>query len=135
MCQSKRVVITATYIRQKTEEELRIKMAELRGWRKSTYEKENRPGIGNYAVWVSPSGLLFDAYESDESHHLPPLTLDEMNEAEKMLSPEQAVRFRLLLAENSDGPNAEFRTVEAAMCHATKEQRAEAFIAVMENKK
>jgi hypothetical protein len=41
---------------------LRIRVAELFGWRQSTYEKEGRPGIGDYEVWVSPSGHMFDRY-------------------------------------------------------------------------
>ena len=57
--------------------------------------------------------------------------LNAIHEAEKVLTKSQLVKYRLLLASNSDGPNKQFLTVEAAMCHATARQRAEAFITVL----
>lgn len=51
-----------------------------------------------------------------------------MHEAEKALTDDQSVMFRYLLHKNSDGPKRTFNTVEAAMCHATAAQRAEAFL-------
>lgn len=58
-----------------------------------------------------------------------PNDLNACHEFEKTLSREQAVKYRLILARNSDGPKAQYRTVEAAMCHATAEQRCRAFLA------
>lgn len=55
--------------------------------------------------------------------------LDVMHEAEKTLTDDQRVHFRLRLMFNSDGPKAVYRTVEAALCHATPRERAEAFLA------
>lgn len=54
--------------------------------------------------------------------------LNAMHEAEKvLLDREIGSSFRLALHKNSDGPESMFMTVEAAMCHATATQRAEAF--------
>jgi hypothetical protein len=55
-------------------------------------------------------------------------SLDAMHEAEKLLNWEQSVNFRIFLSRNSDGHKATFNSVEAAMCHATAAQRAEAFL-------
>lgn len=48
------------------------------------------------------------------------------------MSREQGVKFRLLLSMNSDGPKAKYLTVEAAMCHAKSNERADAFLAVFD---
>ena len=66
----------------------------------------------------------FTGIDRDDFDH----DLNAMHEAEKILTDDQGRRFRLLLQDNSDGPQAAFQTVEAAMCHATANQRAEAFL-------
>jgi hypothetical protein len=57
--------------------------------------------------------------------------LNAMHEAEKVLTPEQRVQYRIWLILNSDGRKAVFPSVEAAMCHATAAQRAEAFLGTL----
>lgn len=67
----------------------------------------------------------------ESPHHSLPDYLKDLNvmhEAEKTLRGEQGIVFRFELAKNSDGKKAQFPTVEAAMCHATAAQRAEAFL-------
>lgn len=63
-----------------------------------------------------------------------PRDLNACAEFEKTLTREQGVRYRLKLAFNSDGPRKSFLTVEAALCHATAEQRCRAFVAIMKGK-
>lgn len=55
-------------------------------------------------------------------------SLDAMHEAEKVLDFDDAILYRFRLASNSGSRNATFMTVEAAMCHATARQRADAFL-------
>lgn len=57
--------------------------------------------------------------------------LNSCAEMERVLNEDQAVLYRHRLAMNSDGGNAPFLTVEAALCHATAPQRCEAFLRVM----
>ncbi len=54
--------------------------------------------------------------------------LNAIHKAEKVLTDDQRVVFRINLSNNSGKRNTEFATVEAAMCHATASQRAEAFL-------
>jgi hypothetical protein len=54
--------------------------------------------------------------------------LNAMHEAEKALSDEQGSLYRHILSLNSDGPRATYLTVERAMCHATAQERAKAFL-------
>jgi hypothetical protein len=53
-----------------------------------------------------------------------------MAQAERKMSENQRISYRHWLAQNSDGPEAEYPTAEAAMCHATPSERATAFIFV-----
>lgn len=57
--------------------------------------------------------------------------LNACAEMEKVLTDDQGIMFRQLLAMNSDGRKKTFNTVEAAMCHATARQRCEAFGTVL----
>ena len=77
--------------------------------------------------WI---GKLVGWKDSDCAEEIPnyPECLNAMHEAEKSLSDDQLVSYRLRLCDNSDGPNARYRTVEAAMCHATADERAESFV-------
>jgi hypothetical protein len=83
-------------------------------------------------TWFSPANVkAIDEGRYADAIGGPPrpdVTLDLMHEAEETLNWDQQVRFRSLLCDNSDGPNAKHKTVEAAMCHATKEERREAFV-------
>jgi hypothetical protein len=54
--------------------------------------------------------------------------LNAMATAEQTLTPTKAAKFRRLLSLNADGHKAKHHTVEAAMCHATARERAEAFL-------
>jgi len=54
--------------------------------------------------------------------------LNACHEMEKALTESQQIRYRQLLACNSDGRRAVFATAEAAMCHATAAQRKDAFL-------
>lgn len=88
----------------------RIAIAQACGWTKiHGTHLVGYPSTGAGDYFVSVPDYLTD--------------LNAMHEAEKVLTDSQLVGFRIHLIRNSDGPS-----VEAAMCHATAAQRAEAFL-------
>ena len=101
------------------ESKLRVKLAELLG-----YEKQTRSDM----FWHRGLGKYFAPFELPDYCN----DLNACHEAEKTLTPDQGIVFRFLLARNSDGRDATFKTVEAAMCHATALQRTRALIATLE---
>lgn len=106
-----------------TEEAQRIAIAEARGWDFDPIEARGWQSRGKWAK--GPDGKLVFNHSCPDYLN----DLNAMHEAEKvLLDREIGSRFRLELCKNSDGPNSMFMTVEAAMCHATAAQRAEAFL-------
>lgn len=116
-----------------TQEEKNQRIAKACGWIVTLATRENPVEKGSFrlpnyfgdpvnawthpdkdGVWIKPPNYFND--------------LNAMHEAEKvLLEREIGSLFRLALHKNSDGPESMFMTVEAAMCHATAAQRAEAF--------
>lgn len=66
---------------------------------------------------ITDSGLVTDILND----------LNACAEFEKTLTWDESVSYRLLLAKNSDGRNAKYPTAEAAMCHATAQERCDGF--------
>lgn len=54
--------------------------------------------------------------------------LNAMHEAERTLTFLQAIKYRRILSCNSGKRNSEYPSTEAAICHATASERAEAFL-------
>lgn len=92
-----------------TQEQKRVKIAEYLGW------------TGKFPNFRMPNGQL-TGYLPDYFNDL-----NACFEMEKAFRVEQAIRYRFRLSCNSDKRNLGFLTIEAAMCHATSAQRAEAF--------
>lgn len=111
---------------EQTDEQKRIRIAEFCGWKRELVPPSNNNPCGEFqhTWWYSPDG---------KHSRLPDYlnSLDAIHEAEKKLEYNQAVCFRLHLAGNSDKRDPEYLTVEAAMCHATSRQRAEALLRVI----
>jgi hypothetical protein len=125
-----------------TDTELRIKVAELCGYVFEHRHKGSRQWAeiivilkdGKSAGSFFPGDRASDrGREMIDKAGVPdyPSDLNAMHEAEKALDREQGVKYRLRLMFNSDGPKAVFHTIEAALCHATARQRAEAFAATL----
>ena len=128
-----------------TDTEIRIAIAEHCGaldrWILMKRGMYYRPDAKGYTcniseAWIVPESVADSCvYPHDEpvTKHRAPLPdytndLNAMHEAEKTMTISQGAEFRLRLAKNSDGYKAKFKTVEAAMCHATAAQRAEGFL-------
>lgn len=109
----------------------RVKIAEAVGWtnvRRATILKGR---IMREDVWGCPPEWEKNGYTTNEVTPDYLNSLDSCAEMERVLNEDQAILYRHRLAMNSDGGNAPFLTVEAAMCHATAPQRCEAFLRVM----
>jgi hypothetical protein len=107
--------------RQMTPEEQRIAIAVACGWKQ-------QDKIFN---WLPPEGFVGKNGGIRQSHKCLPDYLNDLNamhEAEKVLTTDQSVAYRICLMSNSDGRRAVFPTLEAALCHATAAQRCEAFL-------
>lgn len=105
-------------------EEKRCRIAKACGWR-WVYVAE----IAAQNRWLPPG-----SNEPSDSVAIPPDYLGDLNaihEAEKMLNRKQSAIYRYCLMLLSDGPKRTFDTVEAALCHATAAQRADAFLAAI----
>lgn len=81
---------------------------------------------------VTPQEFKDGCRCSDCFHRIPNYeeNLDAMHEVEKGLTAFEASQFRAVLAFNSDGHRAAYRSVESAMCHATAHERAKAYLRV-----
>lgn len=115
----------AELVAKMSDDELRVKVAELCGWTELERQFKDRPPEHSPLLGVMPVPSIFGG---KARIYVPnyPADLNAMHEAEKLITDEQRLRFRLRLMFNSDGPKAVFQTVEAALCHATARQRAEA---------
>lgn len=120
----------------------RIAIAEAVGWtaqqveawkevRRLRSEYRGLPKRESFSGWTISDKIEKAENSKDYRGDLPDYLTDlnAMHEAEKViLDMEIGARYRLELSKNSDGPTSMFMTVEAAMCHATAAQRAEAFL-------
>jgi hypothetical protein len=109
-----------------TDQQINVKIAELCGWKRG----RRLHCVESEWVWHNPEGQLrgqccIPDYAND---------LNACHEMEKQLNYDDRVRYRILLAGNSGRRNATHPTVEAAMCHASAKERAEAFIKVKDGK-
>lgn len=110
-------------------EQQRVAIAEACGWTDCHLplaSNQNLPFTERVLCGIAPDRITHSPlpdYLND---------LNAMHDAEKTMSWEESVKFRLNLCDNSDGPNAKFRTVESAMCHAEASQRAEAFLKTLD---
>lgn len=128
-------------------QKLRVMLAELRGWRmfqfsgapQSAYEHPSEHPFDGYdgPRQATPNGIIVPDSARGETIEdvlsrwgMPnyPSDLNACAEVERTLNPDQGIIFRHLLAQNSDGPQRTFPTVEAAMCHAAATQRTIALI-------
>lgn len=120
------------------EMELRVKVAGIVG-KLQCYQRDDMVIIER-KNWGWADHLGFEPVNWEQAHlcrdlgSVPdyPNDLNACAEFEKTLSWEQGVRYRIALAFNSDGRNAVFPSVEAALCHATAEQRCRAFVTTLE---
>lgn len=101
--------------------ELRRKVAELCGWKILGPRSVNGPQSQQWRML--PWDEVVPNFPND---------LNACHAFEKGMTDDQRVRYRIRLMFNSDGPKAVFRTVEAALCHATAEQRCRAYVKTME---
>jgi len=106
---------------------LRVRVAELCGWRYPLDRSESKPPY----EMNEPSALRYKRLARTIPDYCN--DLNACAAFEKTMTEDQGVQFRLCLMFNSDGPRSTFRSVEAALCHATAEQRCRAFVAVMES--
>jgi hypothetical protein len=117
--------MTIEQVKALSGEELRVKVAELCGWKKV----EEESAIWNN-VWTlngkKPQGLCNTA---------PPLyhcDLSAMHEAERNIGLGQLTAYMRLLGENAPMKDMDVARDDWASCHATARQRAEAFVLTME---
>lgn len=116
--------------KEMTPEEKRIRIATACGWEiRASGQYKNQ---ATHQLFHNGK-LIQTRYIDVELSSLPDYlnSLDAMHEAEKALDWDQQVKFRIYLMMNSDGRKATYRTAEAALCHATVAQRAEALLAVI----
>ena len=104
-----------------SDEEKRIKVAELCGW------KRKRVGTLISFKWYLGEGGSNGCSDNQLPNYLN--DLNAMHEAEKLMSSEQSERFRSALHHSSIGGGKMFGE---AICHATAAQRAKAFVLTME---
>lgn len=116
-----------------TPEAQRIAIAEACGWHaRQCGANSATPGLWRI-IPPDPKAIVAERFQTKEvafELYAPDYLsdLNAMHEAEKTLDHDRSVMFRLWLSQNSDGKDAKFATVEAALCHATAAQRAEAFL-------
>lgn len=130
-----RQVMADTGMKQKmSEEQIRIKCAGLCGWTKEENYAFYQGGGGNGNIvttaWFFPYDKLHTnpRYSCDLPNY--PSDLNACADFKAHMDREQSVRFRLRLMFLSDGPSAEYSTVEEALCDATALQRCLAFLHV-----
>lgn len=113
----------------------RIAIAEFCGWKRET--RKRYAGMDNVKGWGLNTHLPLGSFgrEFIDSVSQFPDYLSDLNaisEVEQKLDFDQAVKFRFWLSRNSSGPNAKYKTVEAAMCHATAQERCDAMVKVIQ---
>jgi hypothetical protein len=119
-----------------TDNELRIKVAELLGWRKTTYRALGYSrGYIDAEVWIAPDGSQHDLYEDDSTgdpYPFPdyPNDLNACHEIERTLTYNQCSRYEdVLLLIWKRGTM--YCHADAMRCHITARQRCEAFVETM----
>ncbi len=93
-------------------------------------QKQNR--IAELHGWTEIKGRFGRAPGGSEVNYTPDYynDLNATHEMEMSLTEEQRLKFRCFLVFNSDGREAKYITVEAALCHATATERADAFLRI-----
>lgn len=120
-------------------QEQRIAIAEACGWKFHRTAKKGGRGIELVQI-VKPDGTNAHPWpcvaDSGVFGNLPdyPSDLNAMHEAEKLLSGNEGVSYRLILSANSGKRDAKYPTVESAMCHATASERADAFVEILKRR-
>jgi hypothetical protein len=122
-----------------TDNDLRIKVAELRGWRKTTYRAlEYSRGYIDAEVWTAPDGSQHDLYEDDSTGDPSPFPdypndLNACHEFERALTAKQCVTYEDALTYIWKRGKMHC-PADGMQLHATARQRCEAFVETMEAK-
>jgi hypothetical protein len=111
-----------------THEEINVAIAEFFGWKRSTYAKEGRPGIGDYPVWVTPIGNICDDFSDSGSYPFSYYNLNSIHEAEKLLTAEQRTDYTSKIArylKDTSFDGLYYLITDFDMMHAPASLRAE----------
>ena len=123
--------MTTEEVKKLTDDELRIRVAELRGYKRASMLQ---PGTG-LPLWEHPTEMVHATDGTPLFPHrviasnLPnyPQDLNAMHEVEDALTEEQYNRFCDILWNMCGGASGKFGAI-----HSTARQRAEAFVLTME---